>query len=89
MVENLFKLGCLMFACFIAFAYLLVAVERDTVATRQPTPIYATPVQTSTVTEKKRSCGCCTERTAKLREKMEQARKHRQAKKQIANSETR
>ena len=77
MVENLFKLGCLMFACFIAFAYLLVAVERDAAATRQPTPIYATPVETSTVTKKKRSCGCCAEWIAKLREKMEQARKYR------------
>ena len=43
------------------------------------TPEHQTHIETSTDTLKKKSCRCCAERTAHLREKIRQAREHMRA----------
>lgn len=83
MVENLFKLSCLMFVCFIAFAYLLVAVENKATATF----LYVVPAETSAVAEKKKACGCCAERMERVRKKLQQARERRQTEQQVVNTQ--
>ena len=75
MVETLFKLGCLMFACFTAFAYLLVSFEEQTIVTRQPQLVYTTPA----VLAQKKGCECCTERRARMEQMIQQARARKQA----------
>ena len=88
MVENLFKLGCLMFICFIAFAYLIVSLEQKAVTTRKQMPTYVVTPEAPAVVEQKKACGCCTERIARFREKLQQARERKKVKQQVANAET-
>ena len=53
MVETLFKLGCLMCVCFIAVAYLFLAFEKESTATRHATPLSVAPAETSAVAREK------------------------------------
>ena len=84
MIETLFKLGCLMFACFIASAYLILAVEETAIA-RKSTAISVKPSETPSGTEKQKSCECCAARMARLRAQILQARKRAQTQKPVIN----
>ena len=89
MVETLFKLGCLMCVCFIAVAYLFLAFEKESTATRHATPLSVAPAETSAVAAKKKSCQCCAERMQRVRERLRHARARRQTEKHVVNTQPR
>ncbi|MDE0011124.1 MAG: hypothetical protein OXU36_08250 [Candidatus Poribacteria bacterium] len=77
MVENLFKLACLMFSSTIAFTYLIVSFENQASATstKVKSAVYTTVSESTTVTRKKKNCNCCAERMERGRQLMERRRK--------------
>lgn len=79
MVNTLFKLGCAMFICVVAFAYLLVYMESQAMTTRAPLSVYTTAQKTPSASREQKGCSCCAERMAKLRERMNQQRAHEKA----------
>ena len=77
MVENLFKIACLMFSGAIAFTYLIISFENQASATATTaTPaVYKTPSENAVVSARKKNCSCCAERMERARQRMERRRK--------------
>ena len=77
MVENLFKLACLMFSGVIAFTYLIVSFENQasTTSTKVTSAVYTTVSENTAVTKKKKNCNCCAERMERGHQLMERRRK--------------
>lgn len=89
MVENLFKLACLMVSGFIALAYLLVSFENQATATatKAAPAVYATVSENAAAPAKKRNCNCCAERREHARRLMERRRKMVQQARERAQAE--
>lgn len=77
MIENLFKLGCLMLSGVIAFAYLIVSFENQASATaiKVGSTIYTTATKNATPSARKKNCSCCDERKEQARRLMRRGRK--------------
>lgn len=80
MVGLLFRIGCAMFVCVFLAVSLVLYFEETAIATRQVSTDRAAPSETSAVAENgKEGCGCCAERRARLRKKIQEARERRRA----------
>lgn len=71
MVEIIFKLACLVFICFIVFAYFCVSVEDRAQATQMPIDLRADAPKTPAVKKKETSCSCCADRIEQIREQIQ------------------
>ena len=76
MVEIIFKLVCLMFICFIVFAYFFVYVEDRARVTQMPIDVPADAPKTPATKKKEKSCSCCAERIEQIREQIQLMNKY-------------
>lgn len=91
MKDTHFLYGIAILAVF-GITVVFVGYATDTLRMHSPKPqapaATIVPTVTTTPIGKKKSCGCCSERLARIREIIKQARKHKQAKLQTTGHST-